>query len=90
MQRTVIQLAPDELAYTRCDAVGNPEALELAQREPLGFANLVGELRGSTRGAASVRLSAGDATTTLVPYPDVSAESHRRRVESCRQFQQSC
>src|SRR5918995_1577671 len=39
-------LAPDELAYSRCDAVGNPEAADVAQREPLGFANLVGELRG--------------------------------------------
>ena len=65
-------VAPDELPYSRCDAVGNPDAAELAQREPLSFANLVGELRNATRGAVEVRLSAGDAMTMLVPYPEVS------------------
>jgi CheY-like chemotaxis protein len=65
-------LAPDELAYARCDAVGNPDAAELAQREPLAFANLVGELRSGTKGAASARVFAGDAATTLVPYPEVA------------------
>jgi CheY-like chemotaxis protein len=65
-------LAPDELAYSRCDAVGNPEAADVAQREPLGFANLVGELRGGTRGAANARVFAGDAVTTLVSYPEIS------------------
>jgi CheY-like chemotaxis protein len=65
-------VAPEELLYARCDAVGNPDAAELAQREPLSFANMVGELRGGTRGAARVQLSAGDASTTLVPYPEVS------------------
>jgi len=65
-------LAPDDLAYSRCDAVGNPDAAELAQREPLGFANLVGELRAGTKGAGSARVVAGDAAATLMPYPDVS------------------
>ena len=58
--------------YASCDAVGNPEAAEFAQREPLQFANLVGELRSSTRGAADVRVFAGDTMTLLVPYPDVT------------------
>ena len=65
-------LAPDDLAYSRCDAVGNPEAAEFAQREPLDFANLVGELRSATHGTASVRLSTGDSTSTLVPYPEAA------------------
>lgn len=65
-------LAPDDLAYSRCDAVGNPEAAGFAQREPLAFANLVGELRSATHGATSVRLSAGDASSTLVPYPEAA------------------
>lgn len=65
-------LAPDETPYSKCDAVGNPEAREFAQREPLQFANLVGELRSSTRGAADVRVSAGDAISVLVPYPEVT------------------
>lgn len=65
-------LAPDELVYSRCDAVGNPEAVEFAQHEPLGFANLVGELHGATRGAADARFSTGEPATTVVPYPEFS------------------
>jgi hypothetical protein len=65
-------LAPEELLYARCDAVGNPDAAELAQREPLPFANLVGELRSSTRGGADVRVFAGDTQTMLVSYPEVT------------------
>jgi CheY-like chemotaxis protein len=65
-------LAPDELLYARCDAVGNPDAAELAQREPLPFANLVGELRSSTKGAADVRVFAGDTQAMLVSYPEVT------------------
>jgi CheY-like chemotaxis protein len=66
-------LAPDELFYARCEAVGNPEAVEPARREPVSFANLVGELRNATKGGADVRLSAGDAASTLTPYPQVTA-----------------
>ena len=65
-------LAPEETRYANCDAVGNPEAAEFAQREPLPFANLVGEFRSSTKGAAEVRVFAGDTMTLLVPYPDVT------------------
>jgi hypothetical protein len=67
-------LAPDESLYSRCDAVGNPEATEFAQREPLQFANLVGELRNTTRGGAEVRVHAGDTMTMLVAYPQVTQE----------------
>lgn len=67
-------LAPDESSYARCDAVGNPDAAEFAQREPLSFANLVGELRNKTKGAADVRVSAGDTMTALVPYPEVTQD----------------
>jgi hypothetical protein len=65
-------LAPDESPYSRCDTVGNPEAADLSRREPLQFANLVGELRNSTRGTADVRVQAGDALTMLVPYPEIT------------------
>ena len=65
-------LAPDETPYSRCDAVGNPDATEFAQREPLQFANLVGELRNSTKGSAEVRVFAGDAMSMLVPYPEIT------------------
>jgi CheY-like chemotaxis protein len=67
-------LAPDELAFSRCNIVGNPhdDALEPYQRESLGYANLVGEFRSATNGALDIRLTQGDASTTAVAYPQVS------------------
>jgi hypothetical protein len=68
-------LAPDEMAFTRCNAVSNPhdDAADPAQRESLAFANLVGEFRNSTRGALDIRLSPGDASSVTVAYPQVGA-----------------
>ena len=67
-------LAPDETAFSKCDVVGNPsdEALSAAQRTPLQFANLVGGVRNASHGNIDVQPSAGDATTTITPYPPVS------------------
>ena len=67
-------LAPEELAFSRCNAVGNPheEALEPSQRESLGYANLVGEFRSATRGALDIRLTTGDASIIAVAYPQVA------------------
>jgi CheY-like chemotaxis protein len=67
-------MAPDELAFSRCNVVGNPheDALEPSQRESLGYANLVGEFRSATKGALDVRLTSGDAASTAVGYPQVS------------------
>jgi CheY-like chemotaxis protein len=69
-------LAPDELPFTRCDAVGNPrEATQLAaQRLSLPLANLLGDIRHSTHGALDVQLTAGDAAATAVPYPAISPD----------------
>jgi hypothetical protein len=68
-------VAPDELAFSRCNSVGNPheDTLEPSQRESLGFANLVGEFRSATQGALDVRLIQGDVATTAVAYPLVSS-----------------
>jgi hypothetical protein len=68
-------VAPDELAFSRCNSVGNPheDTLEPSQRESLGFANLVGEFRSVTQGALDVRLIQGDVATTAVAYPLVSS-----------------
>ena len=67
-------VAPDELAFSRCNSVGNPheDALEPSQRESLGYANLVGEFRSDTQGALDVRLTQGDVATTAVAYPLVA------------------
>jgi CheY-like chemotaxis protein len=68
-------VAPDELAFSRCNAVGNPreEAMDASPRESLGYANLVGEFRSPTRGALDIRLMSGDVATTAAPYPQVSS-----------------
>ncbi len=68
-------VAPDELAFSRCNSVGNPheDTLEPSQRESLGYANLVGEFRSATKGALDVRLIQGDVATTAVAYPLVSS-----------------
>ena len=68
-------VAPDELAFSRCNSVGNPheDTLEPSQRESLGYANLVGEFRSATKGALDVRLTQGDVATTAVAYPLVAS-----------------
>jgi hypothetical protein len=67
-------LAPDETLFAKCDVVGNPsdDALSPAQRTPLALANLVGDVRHSTRGSLQVQSSAGDPAITAVPYPQLS------------------
>jgi CheY-like chemotaxis protein len=68
--------APDELPFTKCDAVGSAReaAQQGAPRISLPFANLLGEIRHTTHGALDVRLTAGDPAATLVPYPQVSPD----------------
>jgi CheY-like chemotaxis protein len=67
-------VAPDELAFSRCNTVGNPydDALQPSQRESLGYANLVGGFRSASGGALDIRLTPGEASMTAVPYPQVS------------------
>jgi CheY-like chemotaxis protein len=68
-------VAPDDLPYARCSALGNPheDAAQNGPRESLGFANLANDVRFSSHGAIRVQLSAGDAPGTAVAYPAVSA-----------------
>jgi hypothetical protein len=63
--------APDETAFGKCDLVGNPseEALSPSQRTPLALANLIGDIRSSTRGMLDVQVSGGDAASVITPYP---------------------
>jgi CheY-like chemotaxis protein len=65
-------LAPDEVLFTKCDAVGNPR--DGAQRVSLPVANLLGEIRHATHGALDVELTAGDGGATVLPYPQVSPD----------------
>jgi CheY-like chemotaxis protein len=67
-------VAPEELAFSRCNSVGNPheDALDPSQRESLNYANLVGEFRSATKGTLDIRLTPGDAASVAAAYPQVS------------------
>jgi CheY-like chemotaxis protein len=69
-------VAPEEMAYSRCDVVGNPaeEAPAATQRIPLSLANLIGDVRSSTHGALDVQVSVGDPASLALPYPAVAAD----------------
>jgi CheY-like chemotaxis protein len=69
-------LAPDELLFTKCDAVGNPRegAQSPSQRVSLPVANLLGEIRHATHGALDVELTSGDGGATVLAYPQVSPD----------------
>jgi CheY-like chemotaxis protein len=69
-------LAPDEILFTKCDAVGNPRegAQAPAQRVSLPVANLLGEIRHATHGTLDVELTSGDGGATVLPYPQVSPD----------------
>jgi CheY-like chemotaxis protein len=65
--------APEETLVSRCDLVGNPsEDGFTSPRTPLALANLIGEIRSTTRGALEVQVSAGDPANVLAPYPGPS------------------
>ena len=65
--------APEETLVSRCDLVGNPsEDAFTSPRTPLALANLIAEIRSTTRGALAVQVAAGDPNNVLVPYPTAS------------------
>jgi hypothetical protein len=67
--------APDETVFGKCDLVGNPsEDAATAQRTPLALANLLAEIRSTTRGALDVQVLAGDSANLAAQYPTPSAE----------------
>jgi CheY-like chemotaxis protein len=66
-------LAPEETPFAKCDAVGNPrDGSQPAQHLSLPFANLLSEVRHQTQGSLDVQITAGDASQTAVPYPQIS------------------
>jgi hypothetical protein len=68
-------IAPDDTAFSKCNAVSNPheDSLQPAQRESLGFANLANEYRVETGGVLTIQLLPGDAASTAVAYPQGSS-----------------
>lgn len=67
-------MAADDLPVKRCDLIGNPfdDSLTAAQRQSLGFANLVTSIPQQTGNALSVDVVNG-GRTVAVPYPDGEA-----------------
>ena len=65
--------APEETLVSRCDLVGNPsEDAFSSPRTPLALANLIGEIRSTTRSALEVQVAAGDPANVLAAYPPPS------------------
>jgi CheY-like chemotaxis protein len=63
-------IAADDLPAKRCDLYGNPfeDSLSSAQRQSLGFANLVSTVRRQTDDAVQVEVAFGGRQPS-VPYP---------------------
>jgi len=66
-------IAPDDQPAKRCDLIGNPvdDGLRPAQRQSLGFANLVSTIRRETAGALRVEVVFA-GRKPAVPYPALS------------------
>jgi CheY-like chemotaxis protein len=69
-------MAPDDLAYSKCELVGNPalDNMTAAQRQSLGFENMVAEAEGQSGGTIRVSVVPGSAEHLAVPYPNTAAE----------------
>jgi CheY-like chemotaxis protein len=65
-------LAPDELAYSRCDRVGNALQDGGTSRESTAFANMLAEERKAAGQALSIRIVDGADGRPVLPYPDVA------------------
>jgi CheY-like chemotaxis protein len=68
--------APDDLAYSKCELVGNPalDNMTAAQRQSLGFVSMVAEAEGQSGGTIRVSVVPGSAERLAVPYPNSAAE----------------
>ncbi|HVF15608.1 MAG TPA: response regulator [Steroidobacteraceae bacterium] len=65
-------VAADDLPVKRCDLVGNPfdDSLTTAQRQSLGFANLLATIKQQTADAVTIEVAYAGRRPS-VPYPDV-------------------
>jgi len=64
-------IAADDLPVKRCDLIGNPfdDSLTGAQRESLGFANLISSVPQQTDNALSIEITNGGRSPS-VAYPE--------------------
>jgi hypothetical protein len=68
--------APDELAYAKCELVGNPvlDNMAAAQRQSLAFVNMVADAQQHGGGSIRVNVVSGSAEHLASPYPNSAAE----------------
>jgi hypothetical protein len=68
--------APDELAYSKCDLVGNPafDNMAAAQRQSLAFVNMIADMERASGGRIRVNIASGSADRPATPYPNAAAE----------------
>jgi CheY-like chemotaxis protein len=68
--------APDDLAYAKCDFVGNPalDSMSPGQRQSLAFVNMVAEAERRGGGSIKVNVTAGNAEHQVLPYPNAATE----------------
>jgi hypothetical protein len=64
-------LAPDDLAYSRCDRVGNLSQDGGASRESTAFANMLAEERKAAGAAIGIRIADG-GERPVQPYPEAA------------------
>lgn len=68
--------APDDLAYAKCDVVGNPalDGMSPVQRQSLAFVNMVAEAEKRSGGAIKINVTSGSAEHLVLPYPNAATE----------------
>ena len=69
-------VAPEELAYAKCELVGNPalENMAPAQRQSLGFVNMIAEAERLSGGDIHVNVVTGNAERQAAPYPNSAGD----------------
>ncbi len=69
-------VAPEELAYAKCELVGNPalENMTPAQRQSLGFVNMIAEAERLSGGGIHVNVVTGNVERQAAPYPNSAGD----------------
>jgi CheY-like chemotaxis protein len=67
-------LAPDPMAFSRCDQVGSSreDNGSPSQRQSVAFANMIATARASANGRLDIQINAGSPDEVITPYPPVT------------------
>jgi CheY-like chemotaxis protein len=68
--------APDDLAYSKCELVGNPplDPVTSTQQKSAAFESMVAEMESQGGGAIRVTVVPGSAARLVMPYPNSASE----------------